>query len=49
MFAKIADFRNVIVHQYHDVDDAYVWKTAKDSLPILSQQIDAWADELDKI
>ena len=46
---KIADFRNVIVHQYHDVDDAYVWKMATGSLPILSQQIDSWADELDKI
>ena len=46
---EIADFRNVIVHQYHDVDDAYVWKMATGSLPILSQQIDAWADELDKI
>ena len=46
---EIADFRNVIVHQYHDVDDAYVWNMTTDSLPILSQQIDAWAGELDKI
>jgi uncharacterized protein with HEPN domain len=43
---EIADFRNVIVHQYHDVDDAYVWKMAPNSLPILKQQIDAWLAEL---
>jgi uncharacterized protein with HEPN domain len=44
----IAGFRNLIVHAYHSVDDAYVWKVVKESLPLLKQQIDQWANELDK-
>lgn len=42
----IAGFRNVIVHAYHAIDDAYVWKVVTDSLPLLKEQIDRWAKEL---
>jgi uncharacterized protein with HEPN domain len=45
----ISDFRNIIVHQYHDVDDSYVWKMATGSLPLLKPQIDAWIAELDHL
>jgi uncharacterized protein with HEPN domain len=44
---KIANFRNIIIHEYDVLDDDYVWKTVQDFLPILAQQIDAWATELD--
>lgn len=44
----IAGFRNVIVHAYHTIDDAYVWKVVTESLPLLKQQIDRWAKELDE-
>ena len=44
---KIASFRNVIVHDYFHVDDDYVWKVIRDSVPILKQQISQWAAELD--
>jgi uncharacterized protein with HEPN domain len=44
---QIANFRNVIVHGYMYVDDAYVWKVIQESVPILKQQIEAWAAELD--
>jgi len=46
---KIANFRNVIVHDYFHVDDAYVWKVIHYSVPILKQQVTEWAAELDKI
>lgn len=43
---NIADFRNVLVHDYPDVDDEYVWKIIEESVPLLQRQIDAWAEEL---
>jgi uncharacterized protein with HEPN domain len=45
---KIADFRNVIVHHYSFVDDTYVWSVIHNSVPILKQQIEQWAAELDR-
>jgi uncharacterized protein with HEPN domain len=44
---NIADFRNVLVHEYDRIKDDVVWKVATVSAPILKQQIDAWLLELD--
>ncbi len=44
----IANFRNVLIHDYPEVDDQYVWKIVVAFVPLLKQQIDQWADELDK-
>jgi uncharacterized protein with HEPN domain len=46
---QIANFRNIIIHEYDVLDDDYVWKTVQDFIPILALQIDAWAAELDAI
>ena len=43
----IADFRNIIVHAYEDVNDTYVWRVVKESVPPLKQQIETWLAELD--
>lgn len=45
---KIADFRNVIVHEYNLLDDAKMWNLATDAAPILKLQIDSWLAELDQ-
>ncbi len=42
----ITGFRNLIVHEYENVDDKEVWKIIKDSLPKLKDQINDWAEEL---
>lgn len=34
-FRKIVGFRNVLVHGYEVIDDASVWQTLQDYLPIL--------------
>ena len=44
--AGAADFRNILVHEYENVNNERVWQIAKTSLPILKQQIDLWAEEL---
>lgn len=43
--AGSADFRNLLVHEYESVNNERVWQIVKTSLPILKQQINAWADE----
>ncbi len=45
---KIANFRNVIVHEYNLLDDAKIWDNATCAAPILKQQIDGWLAELDQ-
>ena len=44
---RIANFRNVIAHEYRNINDKLVWDTATHSAPVLKTQIDAWAGELD--
>ncbi|MGI0480645.1 DUF86 domain-containing protein [Geminocystis sp. CENA526] len=39
LWVKIADFRNLIVHEYFRVDLNLVWKIVKNDLQILKQQI----------
>jgi uncharacterized protein with HEPN domain len=45
---KIANFRNVIVHEYNLLDDAQIWNIATDAAPVLKLQIDRWLGELDQ-
>jgi uncharacterized protein with HEPN domain len=45
---KIANFRNVIVHEYNLLDDVELWNNATVSAPILKLQIDHWLAELDQ-
>ena len=44
----IADFRNVIVHEYNMLDDAKIWNILIHSAPVLKRQIDEWISELDE-
>jgi len=46
---RIANFRNVIAHEYRNVDDALVWDIVSRSAPVLKAQIDAWMAELDRV
>ena len=43
---RISNFRNFLVHEYESVDDEQVWTVVQKALPILKQQINAWAAEL---
>ncbi len=45
---NIADFRNVLAHEYRNIDDDLVWGIVVRSAPILKVQIDAWLEELDR-
>lgn len=38
---EMRDMRNKIIHEYFQVDVGAIWKTAKDDLPKLGQQINA--------
>lgn len=43
---RIANFRNVIAHEYRHVDDALVWDVVIRSAPVLKTQIESWLTEL---
>jgi uncharacterized protein with HEPN domain len=45
---RIANFRNIIAHEYRNVDDELVWNIVINSAPLLKKQIDAWIVELDR-
>jgi uncharacterized protein with HEPN domain len=36
---KIADFRNVLAHEYFGIDYEIIWEIIKDKLPLLKQSI----------
>jgi uncharacterized protein with HEPN domain len=38
---RIVAFRNLLIHGYASVDDAVVWRTAKDDVPALRETIAA--------
>lgn len=40
-YQRIISFRNVIIHQYADVDDRLVWNVIETSLPALVREVDA--------
>jgi hypothetical protein len=39
-YRKIIGFRNVLIHGYEVIDDAIVWTTVQNHLPILKQQVE---------
>jgi uncharacterized protein with HEPN domain len=45
---KIANFRNILVHEYHALDQDKIWRIITVAAPILKQQVDGWLDELDR-
>jgi len=38
--SRIIAFRNVLIHTYHLIDDAVVWRVIVDSLPILLREVE---------
>jgi len=45
---QIIAFRNILIHGYHVIDSALVWKVIQDDLPILEEQVTALLDEFDE-
>ena len=43
---EVANFRNVIVHDYDHIDLELTWDSVIKDVPVLKQQIDAWAAEI---
>ena len=39
-YQRIISFRNVIIHQYADVDDRLVWDVIETNLPTLAREVD---------
>jgi uncharacterized protein with HEPN domain len=44
-WAEVAGFRNVLAHQYLDINLNLVWNIIDNQLPVLSQAIEAIAEE----
>ena len=42
---RIIAFRNVLIHQYTDVDDRLVWDVAEKNLPTLAQEVETLLSE----
>ena len=45
--SRFVAFRNLLIHGYALVDHARVFRTARESLPALRQQVEAWLGDLD--
>jgi uncharacterized protein with HEPN domain len=41
---KIVDFRNLLIHEYGDVDEAILWSIVIQSLPKLKAEVQDWID-----
>ena len=39
-------FRNLLIHGYADIDDHIVWRTTRESLPLLRDQLTRLLDQL---
>jgi uncharacterized protein with HEPN domain len=42
---KIVDFRNLLMHEYGEVDDVLVWGVLREALGSLKAEIDRWIIE----
>lgn len=42
----IGDMRNVLIHEYFDIDYKIVWKTATEFVPLLKKQVQQLLQEL---
>ncbi len=40
-YQRIIAFRNILIHQYTDVDDRLVWDIVETNLPMLAREVDA--------
>ena len=40
-YQRIISFRNVLIHEYADVDDRLVWDVVETNLPTLVREVDA--------
>ena len=43
-YQRIISFRNILIHEYADVDDKLVWDVVETNLPTLVREIDALLD-----
>ena len=43
-YQRIIAFRNVLIHEYADVDDKLVWDVVETNLPTLVREVDALLD-----
>ncbi len=43
-YQRIISFRNVLIHEYADVDDKLVWDVVETNLPTLVREVDALLD-----
>jgi uncharacterized protein with HEPN domain len=43
---RAVDFRNLLIHGYASIDNAIVWRTAQDDLPLLRENVAAALAEL---
>jgi len=48
-WSQIIAFRNILIHNYQNVDLNRVWEIIEKQLPILKPQIELMIKELDKI
>ncbi|MYB76550.1 MAG: DUF86 domain-containing protein [Chloroflexi bacterium] len=44
-YQRIIAFRNILIHQYTDVDDRLVWDVVETKLPTLAREVDALLDD----
>ena len=44
-YQRIIAFRNVLIHEYADVDDRLVWDVVETKLPTLVREIDALLED----
>jgi uncharacterized protein with HEPN domain len=42
----MAGMRDILIHQYTDVDEDIVWKTIKEKIPPLREQIEIIMNEI---
>jgi len=45
---KIANFRNIIAHEYRTLNNELIWTIVTQSAPVLKKQIDEWLHEADQ-
>ena len=44
-YQRIISFRNILIHEYADVDDRVVWDVVETNLPTLVREIDALLED----